>query len=548
MKFFATAVLVILISSALYFPFIGNVHLFDWDEINFAEIAREMLESGVYLNAQIDYQTFTEKPPLFMWLQACSMHIFGINEFAARFPNAFLGVVVSIFFLWWGKKHYSIQFGLIWVIVWWSTFLPHLYFKSGIIDPWFNFFIFISLLSIISHYHQYKKGENTYRSLLLAGVFTGFAILTKGPVSLLIISLVVFVYWIIEKFKWYLPFWHFLIYLFTSLFTFGIWLVIDYMLHGPGFIIEFTIRQWELLTTPDAGHRGFFGYHIVVLLLGCLPASAFFVGELLERSKRTRVNRYISDYKRWMTILFFVVLVLFSLVKTKIVHYSSLAYYPLTFIAALYTYSVTKNKFKISKTSRIIYYFQIFLMLVISITLVVFFNIKDEVQKLIEDQFAKENLMADTVQWIWLDFWPVVLAVLLLIFARRFFNSSELKYFYSFAFLHILWIQITLYAHIGNIERISQRSNIEFFKSLKDEDAYITTFNYKSYAHLFYAESKNQENPKRHDPTWLQTGKIDKPVYFSVRKYHVKEFENRVTDAEFMYSKNGFYFYIRRPD
>ncbi len=27
----------------LFIPFIGNVHLFDWDEINFAEIAREMV-------------------------------------------------------------------------------------------------------------------------------------------------------------------------------------------------------------------------------------------------------------------------------------------------------------------------------------------------------------------------------------------------------------------------------------------------------------------------------------------------------------------------
>ncbi len=548
MRFFTTAVLVILISSVLYFPFIGNVHLFDWDEINFAEIAREMLESGVYLNAQIDYQTFTEKPPLFMWLQVCSMHIFGVNEFAARFPNAFLGVIVSIFFLWWGNKHYSIKFGLIWIIIWWSTFLPHLYFKSGIIDPWFNFFIFLSLLSIISHYHQYKNGRNTYGSLLSAGVFTGLAILTKGPVSLLIISLVVFVYWILERFKWYLPFWHFLVYLFTSLFTFGIWLVIDYMLHGPSFLIEFTIRQWELLTTPDAGHRGFFGYHIVVLLLGCLPASAFFIGGLLDRSQRTRENRYISDYKRWMTILFFVVLVLFSLVKTKIVHYSSLAYYPMTFIAATYIYSITKYKINISPIIKIIYNAQIILILFISVVVLIFFYKKNYIQELIQDVFAKENLMADWVHWVWLDYLPVIIAVLLLIFAKRFFNSSELKYFYEIAFLHILWIQTSLYAHIGNVESISQRSNIEFFKSLKDKDAYITTFNYKSYAHLFYSESKNHQNPNRYDPIWLQTGKIDKPVYFSVRKYHVEEFENRVSDAELLYSKNGFYFYVRRPD
>jgi hypothetical protein len=42
-----------------------------------------------------------------------------------------------------------------------------------------------------------------------------------------------------------------------------------------------------------------------------------------------------NDHRRWMVILFWVVLILFSIVKTKIVHYSSLCYFPLTYLAAL---------------------------------------------------------------------------------------------------------------------------------------------------------------------------------------------------------------------
>jgi len=34
------------ISFAFFVPFLGAVHLFDWDEINFAESAREMLVTG----------------------------------------------------------------------------------------------------------------------------------------------------------------------------------------------------------------------------------------------------------------------------------------------------------------------------------------------------------------------------------------------------------------------------------------------------------------------------------------------------------------------
>ncbi|MDP4686851.1 MAG: glycosyltransferase family 39 protein, partial [Salibacteraceae bacterium] len=86
--------LILLVYSALLFvPFLGAVHLFDWDEINFAESAREMLLTGNWFQVQINFEPFWEKPPLFFWMQVLSMKAFGINEFAARFPNAICGIV-----------------------------------------------------------------------------------------------------------------------------------------------------------------------------------------------------------------------------------------------------------------------------------------------------------------------------------------------------------------------------------------------------------------------------------------------------------------------
>ncbi|HKL32668.1 MAG TPA: hypothetical protein VJ919_09045, partial [Tangfeifania sp.] len=61
----------------LFIPFLGGVHLFDWDEINFAEAAREMIVTGDYLTVQINFQPFWEKPPLFIWMQVLSMKLFG---------------------------------------------------------------------------------------------------------------------------------------------------------------------------------------------------------------------------------------------------------------------------------------------------------------------------------------------------------------------------------------------------------------------------------------------------------------------------------------
>src|SRR5688500_2764085 len=87
----------VIAGALIYIPFIGGVHLFDWDEINFAEISREMITTGDYLRAQVDYKPFFEKPPFFFWIQSASMHVFGINEFAARLPNAICGIFVLVF-------------------------------------------------------------------------------------------------------------------------------------------------------------------------------------------------------------------------------------------------------------------------------------------------------------------------------------------------------------------------------------------------------------------------------------------------------------------
>ena len=82
-----------------FLPFLGGVHLFDWDEINFAEIAREMVVMDNYLEIFMNYEPFTEKPPLFFWLQAISMHIVGIGDYASRLPNALMGIIALPVFL-----------------------------------------------------------------------------------------------------------------------------------------------------------------------------------------------------------------------------------------------------------------------------------------------------------------------------------------------------------------------------------------------------------------------------------------------------------------
>ena len=191
-----------LVAAILFIPFLGNVHLFDWDEINFAESAREMMASGNYFSVQINFTRFTEKPPLFFWMQVLSMKVFGVNEFSARFPNAICGIITLVVLFRIGKQIFNEHFARIWVMIYLGTFVTFLYFKSGIIDPWFNLFIFLAI------YHFYSLTTsvqlNRLKQAALTGLFLGLAVLTKGPVAILIALLTYAVVVMLNRFRFFL--------------------------------------------------------------------------------------------------------------------------------------------------------------------------------------------------------------------------------------------------------------------------------------------------------------------------------------------------------
>ena len=71
---------------------IGSVPLFDPDEPVYAETAREMIKYNDYLSPRIFDNFWYDKPPMYYWLVAASIGLFGDGEAAARFPAALMAV------------------------------------------------------------------------------------------------------------------------------------------------------------------------------------------------------------------------------------------------------------------------------------------------------------------------------------------------------------------------------------------------------------------------------------------------------------------------
>src|SRR5882762_1579711 len=60
-----------------------------------AQIARNMLDSGDWVIAQLDGVPYLEKSPVIYWLIAISYRVFGVHDWAARIPVAFAAVLLA---------------------------------------------------------------------------------------------------------------------------------------------------------------------------------------------------------------------------------------------------------------------------------------------------------------------------------------------------------------------------------------------------------------------------------------------------------------------
>ncbi len=532
-----------------YTLFLGAVPLFDWDEINFAESAREMILSGNYFQVQINFEPFWEKPPLFFWIQSWSMQLFGINEFAARLPNALIGVVTVLYLYHQAYRWNGILFAKIVAGLYAASFLPSIYFKSGIIDPVFNFFILVALF----HLFQYEIGRKNSdydaafksKSPWWSGLFLGLATLTKGPACILIAGFTYLIYKLL--FDRNFPFKA----IFQMIVAFSIlvlgWYGTETLLHGAWFVEQFVTYQIRLFTQEDAGHGQPFYYHFLVFCLGCFPISIFTFRGMFYAYENTNDQLL----KRYMSTWFWVVMVLFSIAKTKIIHYSSLLYFPGVFLAGLFVWECLKKDKKVTWDVYILF---IIGMLVWGIAPMLINQVAEKLPRILsilpenkEKNFIT-GILSSPVAWSGFEWLIGALFFLGLIINVRFLYQKK--------YLHFIYLQLFLTLGLINgeycfvlpkIARYTQGANVDFFKNLAGKNVYAASANYKSYTPFFYGQTQPNANSSARNMDWLLTGEIDKDVYLSVKNNLTKaDLDERYKNFNVLYESGGFIFMLRK--
>ena len=187
----------LLLSLVLFFWKINVIPLTDGDSAFYAKVAKNIVQTGDWITMQYgDKGTIIDKPPLFMWMTAASFKVFGINDFAVAFWHSIMALLTVIFTYLLGKELYNARTAFISSLILITSAQFFYMARSPLLDVPLTLFVLLSIYCFV----LYEKRGSLLR-FYLSPVFVALAVLTKGPVGLVIPALVIILYIFFNRVK-----------------------------------------------------------------------------------------------------------------------------------------------------------------------------------------------------------------------------------------------------------------------------------------------------------------------------------------------------------
>lgn len=168
------------VASLLAFRELGTRPLLSPAEARYALVAREMVESGDWIQPHLNHVRYYEKPPLLYWAIAASYRLVGVSEIASRLPSAlaYVGTVGVTFLI--GLAIIDTGGAVIAALVYASSIGPFLFGRFVFTDTLFVFWLTVSLLGLV--WIARRRGGLGPPILFYVGL--SLAGLTKGLVGI----------------------------------------------------------------------------------------------------------------------------------------------------------------------------------------------------------------------------------------------------------------------------------------------------------------------------------------------------------------------------
>jgi 4-amino-4-deoxy-L-arabinose transferase-like glycosyltransferase len=276
----------LVLSGLLFFLGLGDMGLTDRDEGRNAEAGREMFESGDRLTPTFNGELRVAKPVFLYWLMEQSYRLFGVNEFAARFPSALFGVgliLIHYLFLVHQRDHTVALFGGLMLLL--NLEILGLG-RMALTDSVLIFFTTASLYGFWLGLH----GAGGVRRWIWA-FYIGMAVatLTKGPVGFAVplITAALYLTWT-RRWRDYwqkgVPLAGILLFILLA----APWYAAMFLVHGDAYATGAKAHTIGRFLSPMEGHQGTIFFYLPVLLLAFFPWSALLPVSLYHAFKNWR--------------------------------------------------------------------------------------------------------------------------------------------------------------------------------------------------------------------------------------------------------------------
>jgi len=310
-----------LIIGVFYALWIGSYALFTPDEGRYSEVAREMISSHDFVTPRLNGVAFLDKPALYYWLQASAIEWFGLKEWALRFWPAMLGVCCTLVTYTAGYVLFSRRTGIIAAVMLATSPLYYGGSHYANLDLEVASLIADSLLCFITAI-QMVDGRLKQFLLLAAYIFAGLAALTKGLIGIVFPALIIG----------------------TWVLLLGRWSTIKKMRLVPGLIIFFLITvPWyycvqkanpeflhyffvtqqvsRFLTQQEFNSKAAAWFYIPIVLAGFFPWTVFLLQAIGRNLKLIWQDRQQHATELFLLLWLVIILVFFSVPRSKTVGY-----------------------------------------------------------------------------------------------------------------------------------------------------------------------------------------------------------------------------------
>ncbi len=294
---------------ALYFFLLGAMPLANPDEGRYAEIPREMLESGDWVSPRLNAVVYFEKPPLMYWVNAVCLRLLGPGEASMRLPPvlfALLGIGMTVYT---ARRIYGVRAGWISGIVLASSILYFALARILILD------MAVSVLTagcLFCFMLGMRAEAGRERRLWFLGLyaFAALATLAKGLIGVAIPGAVMFL-WLLVFNQWrqLLPF-HLLSGTALFLAIALPWHLLAADRNPQWAHFYFVQEHWQRFTSPIHARTAPWWFFIPILLVGLFPWTGLVI-PAVKRLATEGWSRRHQHLETWFLIVWTAFIFLF---------------------------------------------------------------------------------------------------------------------------------------------------------------------------------------------------------------------------------------------